>query len=83
MCGFEDEECEHCITCSYHNGCACEDDAKNLYNAGYRKSTDVARKIFEEIDAFIKRLDIEYGYFLRDMKKDYAELKKKYTEGER
>ena len=53
MCGFDDDECEHCNTCSFHNGCACEIDAENLYNAGYRKASEVAREIFEEIEEML------------------------------
>lgn len=48
--------------------------ANHLYNAGFRKQSEVAREIFEEIyeDCFD-----QFGYI------DYnalAELKKKYTE---
>lgn len=90
MCGFDDEECEHCITCSYHNGCACEEDAKNLYNAGYRKASDVAREIFEEIGKILYKYDkiaerdkSEYGELIvGDIACAIGELKKKYTEDE-
>ena len=55
--------------------------AEGLYTAGYRKASDVAREIFEEIES--KKL------FVRDrvgnmrvvvLFEDIAELKKKYTE---
>ena len=48
--------------------------AENLYNAGYRKASDVAREIFEEIE----RMCIDtFGNFNHRV---FAELKKKYTE---
>ena len=64
------------------------DDAEALYNAGYRKASDVAREIFEEIERLIELytenspilipfnyIDVQFVHWL-------AELKKKYTEGE-
>ena len=90
MCGFTDDECEHCNTCSYHGGCACEMDAEALYNAGYRKSKEVAREIFEEIDKMLDGIMVivspNDGFittFRKTMEKITAEvdeLKKKYTE---
>ena len=64
----------------------CESLATDLYNAGYRKASEVARKIFEEIEKYVEValmnghietpiLCIGHGTF--------AELKKKYTEGEK
>lgn len=41
---------------------------------GYRKASDVAREIFEEIDNEIKNHGITYA------RRKIAELKKKYTE---
>ena len=55
--------------------------AQDLYKAGYRKSTDLAREIFEEIEAELKRI-ARNGY-VGDMSDIFAELKKKYTEGEK
>lgn len=61
-----------------------EDVVEYLYNAGYRKASDVAREIFEEIEN-------NYADFLYDgyrnivvlTEKDFEELKKKYeSEGE-
>ena len=50
-----------------------------LAELGYRKASEVAREIFEEID---KMLD-PYGRYLKILRLgEYAELKKKYTEGE-
>ena len=55
--------------------------AEALYNAGYRKSTDVAREIFEEIDkeygencGAYRIDDLTYGQLWDFL----AELKKKY-----
>ena len=55
--------------------------AETFKNAGYRKTSDVAREIFEDIEN-------NYADFLFDghrnivvlTEKDFAELKKKYTE---
>ena len=48
--------------------------AKELYSKGYRKASDVAREIFEEIERVIKNHGITYTQH------KIAELKKKYTE---
>lgn len=67
--------------------CECQDivhncySAKAIYNAGYRKSTDLAEEIFAEIDEAM--LDHASGYiddhwlYVR-----IAELKKKYIGGD-
>ena len=56
--------------------------ASVLYNAGYRKASDVAREIFEEIEEARQRCRrVPYGWAV--FKEVLAELKKKYTEGER
>lgn len=47
--------------------------AKELYNAGYRKASDVAREIFEEIERETKNHGITYT------QRKIDELKKKYT----
>lgn len=53
-------------------------------NAGYRKSSDVAREIFEEIDTLIvRRMIPEIAWIDDRFITDITELKKKYTEGER
>ena len=59
--------------------------AEILVNAGYRKSTDLAREIFEEIERLFDlnalQGDIFTGkYFDPELQDDIAELKKKYTE---
>jgi hypothetical protein len=53
--------------------------AESLYNAGYRKATEVAREIFAEIEGFLseKKFGTFYFNYLNDL---IAELKKKYTE---
>ena len=72
-----------CQSCAYYEYANCRDvkSAEKLYAAGYRKSTEIAEEIFEEI---WENADLLYdGY--RDIvvitEKDFAELKKKYTEG--
>ncbi len=53
--------------------------AKELYNVGYRKASEVAREIFEEILKAHKYCGRQYnGWAL--FKEKIAELKKKYTE---
>jgi hypothetical protein len=49
------------------------EDAEALYNAGYRKASDVASEIFEEIEDVLNNI----GYF---DELDFEALKKKYTE---
>lgn len=55
--------------------------AKQLYAKGYRKASDIAREIFEEIDKLLRRHRIEFDMSCVDFyfEKHYAELKKKYT----
>ena len=56
------------------------DVAEHLYNIGYRKQSEVAREIFEEIDQYIEQNG--FGQFYKEYIKDIvSELKKKYTEG--
>ena len=52
----------------------CIASAEALYNAGYRKASDVAREIFGEM---IQLLSMRMGIM-----EVIAELKKKYAEGE-
>ena len=56
--------------------------AEHLYNADYRKASEVAREIFEEIDRMIYRLLNDRHYIVGDMCYEVEELKKKYTESE-
>ena len=51
--------------------------AKELYEKGYRKASDVAREIFEEIERWLG-INGELGIITTEK---FAELKKKYTEG--
>lgn len=73
ICSFSGISCDlHCNTASL---------VKTFYNAGYRKSTDVAEEIFAEIERALN-LSKCYGdsgiYFEKDIETDIAELKKKY-----
>ena len=58
----------------------CDDVAEYLYNAGYRKASEVAREIFDKLDCMIYRLLNDRHYIVGDMCYEIAELKKKYTE---
>lgn len=76
--------CEMCdeIKCIYDcDRCI----ATQIYNAGYRKQSEVVREIFEEIEKIIK-----YSYYADELGEWHDEtlllggideLKKKYTEG--
>lgn len=56
MCGGANDDC---IECNTHCGiCEFWTEASILYNAGYRKASDVAREIFAEIEQEI--CNIEY-----------------------
>ena len=64
---------KHCTSYKY---------AQRAVDKGYRKSSDVAREIFEEIEASAK---VKYwrggGLVVFEVNgEDFAELKKKYTE---
>ena len=55
--------------------------AEELYTAGYRKASDVAREIFEEIEE-----NILGSHYLKSYEwnaEAYEDLKKKYTESEK
>ena len=62
-------------------GCGINEDILNecdaLYNAGYRKQSLVARKIFDEIERTFKEL---LNGDIGDILKLLSTLKKKYTE---
>ena len=69
--------------------CSRGDIMRDLYTAGYRKASEVAREIFEEIE---ERLQIGFpkDVFITMPRTSHdelwvmvRELKKKYTEGER
>ena len=55
-------------------------NAQLLYNAGYRKQSEVAKEIFEEIDNIIYNLRDSPFYSSSDAVYELTELKKKYTE---
>lgn len=63
-----------------------ESYARAIYNAGYRKSTDLAEEIFAEIGKILRRFDeiaerdkSEYGELIvGDIGCAIADLKKKY-----
>ena len=74
-----DRTCDLCMT-SFE--CKAMIYAKRFYDKGYRKASEVAREIFEEID---KRGNPDYptpiGSYTIIRNAVFAELKKKYTEG--
>ena len=70
-----------CTACKEANAKQSTEKAKRLYNAGYRKQSEVTREIFEEINAIKK----EYSSGDIDGNELYIRLhmlEKKYTEGE-
>lgn len=99
-CNIYDEQGNHlgnkCFNCEYWcdtNYVCCsynEKEATALYNAGYRKASDVAREIFEEIEKLLKKNELRNyepynveSYYSGDLEKALDELKKKYTESEK
>lgn len=54
--------------------------SRMLYTLGYRKTSEVAREIFDEIDRMIYKVLNDRHYIMGDMCYEVAELKKKYTE---
>lgn len=46
----------NCEKCGFKKHCSKFDDATDLYNAGYRKASDVAREIIEFIEDCLNRL---------------------------
>ena len=57
--------------------------AEALYNAGYRKASDVATEIFEELKKLGMVIKVVCdGKVVYDFTDRLDELKKKYTEGE-
>ena len=92
MCEVLRENAVSCKTCNLYaegfcyGNCELAEDNQTvceaLYNAGYRKATDVAEEIFAEIEKFTYRYLNDADYSGGDLIYDIAELKKKYTEGE-
>ena len=56
--------------------------SESLYNAGYRKASEVAREIFEEIEKVTEIGRIMNACAIVSLD-ELAELKKKYTESEK
>ena len=56
--------------------------ADYVLDAGYRKQSEVAREIFEEIDALFERFYNDPSYSSGELGYDIAVLNRKYTEGE-
>lgn len=60
-----------------------DDIAEQLYNAGYRKQSEVAREIFAEIEDSMSCFEddddgyllkkCEFEFFMRELKKEYME----------
>lgn len=75
ICGGcpDNKECMHCLCADWYR-------AEALYNAGYRKQSEVVKEIFEGIDKLMYRLLNDNHYLAGDIWWDLDELKKKYTE---
>ena len=83
--------CEHFVPhgCGRCPDCFCEGDALKLYNVCYRKASDVAREIFEELETVLYKIakpiiradgiletKIMDGFHIRI--EDYNAIRKKY-----
>lgn len=79
ICGRAD-----CATCGELMPCFSKHFSKRAVEKGYRKASDVAREIFEEIEKItMHNVTSSHGIWLMSMGEvAFAELKKKYTEGE-
>ena len=71
---------------SYY-GMECDDiqakaEATAIYDKGYRKASEVAREIFEEIEDLWNTEYVVGNLTAEQFKDKYAELKKKYTNTE-
>jgi hypothetical protein len=74
-CTLSNPECE--------NPCMIKEDCERLYNQGYRKASDVAREIFDDLaKAGITTKVIFYGLTIWDKTDAYCEIKKKYLGSE-
>lgn len=83
------DTCKHLPQAECHNTTCAHCEAEALYNAGYRKSQDVAREIFEEIEKCLHTVNYPFinadgcltpiqAPYLAIYPNDFAELKKKY-----
>jgi hypothetical protein len=79
ICGLKTSDGCLCDGGYCNHNCSAYEKAKHLYNAGYRKASEVAREIFEDIFYHTYyshgRLIIEHSTLLA--------LQKKYTESEK
>lgn len=77
MCGgcTDGRECMHCLCADWYK-------AESVYNAGYRKQSEVAREIFDDIDVILAAHRISHFENLFDdrLTDEITKLKKKYTE---
>ena len=79
---YDDEVCHLCeeLLVSCDRKCDLAILVENLYTAGYRKASDIAREIFAEIEK-VFGVDLWLGSTPWKYA-DYERLKQKYTEGE-
>ena len=61
ICVFNHEPCDW--------NCSAKGNAKQLYEKGYRKATEVAREIFEEID---KKVKASLTIYLEEINKEHT-----------
>ncbi len=78
-------EIKECIDEVYGQDCAYYDVdgfaiANEIYNAGYRKASEVAREIFEELEVWLDGSRYSLAEMVWGVKHSIEELKKKYTE---
>ena len=69
-----------CQSCTYYGYANCRDvkSAEKLYNAGYRKSADLAEEIFAEIEVWLDGSRYSLAEMVWGIKHSIEELKKKY-----
>jgi hypothetical protein len=60
-----------CEDCNAHGVCKAQKYAERFYNAGYRKASEVAREIFEEIENLMNEVysSVQYGCYSFGMTK--------------
>lgn len=86
MCHLS-RECKTCQICNERYNGGDDDDelcyfqcvAKEIINHSYRKQSDVAKEIFEELEKLTYRLLNDADYTMGDIVYDITELKNKYT----
>ena len=92
-CTNKCKNCNHFYNKYSDVGCVDMNFAEKLYAKGYRKASEVAREIFEELDKRLDEVTVVASLndcfittFCKTMEKVTAkveELKKKYTESEK